>query len=135
RARGVFRGVPGSPLSFFGWSAVAAAWLSLGPTMYANGRRIGPGLYDLLYRWVPGFNGLRVPSLNFMLVAFFLAVLAGLGAASLLSDRRTAARVLVVVGMLAILAEGWRAALVTTVPLRSPVYDAIRELPPGTVVA
>ena len=39
---------------------------------------------------VPGFDGVRVPARFFMLVALFLAVLAGLGAAALLGRRRLA---------------------------------------------
>lgn len=133
--RRVVRGVPGSTVAFFAWGAVAAAWLSLGPTMYANGRRIGPGLYDVLYRWVPGFNGLRVPSLNFMIVAFMLAVLAGLGAAHLVSQRRWSGRCVVALGMIAIMAEGWNVATPIAVPALSPIYAVVRGLPAGAVVA
>ncbi|MBZ5556404.1 MAG: hypothetical protein LAO77_03910 [Acidobacteriia bacterium] len=143
------RGVPGSALAFFLCAAIAAAWMSLGPVMRANGRRIGPGLYDLFYQWVPGFDGLRVVSLNFMLVALFLAVLAGLGAAALLERRPVAGRSIVVLGILAILAEVWAVPTVTNVRMPAPgyawpppqvadvppVYSAVRELPPGTVIA
>ena len=133
-SRRVMRGVRGSAVAFFAWAAFAAAWMSLGPSMYANTRAIGPGLYALFYRWVPGFNGLRVPSLNFMLVALMLAVLAGLGAASLLQWKRKAGRLLTAAGMLLILAEGWSVAPTGAVPARGAVYDAIAAAPDGTVV-
>jgi hypothetical protein len=122
-------------VAFFAWGATAAAWMSLGPTMYADGRRIGPGLYYLFYRWVSGFNGLRVPALNFMLVAFMLAVLAGLGAAWLLRRWPEVGRGLVVGGMIAIVAESWSTTRPIPVPPAGPVYDAVRALPANAVVA
>ena len=135
RFRRMMRGTAGSPVAFFAWGTIAAAWMSLGPTMYANGRRIGPGLYDVFYRWVPGFNGLRVPSLNFMLVAFMLAIVAGLGAAELVSRWRVAGRVVTVVGMIAIVLESWSTTGPIPVPQLGPIYDAVRVLPAKTVVA
>ena len=134
-SRRVMRGVRGSAVAFFACAAFAAAWMSLGPAMYANTRPIGPGLYALFYRWVPGFNGLRVPSLNFMLMALMLAVLAGLGAASLIRWRRTAGELLTAAGMVVILVEGWSIAPTAVLPPRGAVYDAIAASPDGTVVA
>lgn len=148
-ARRIARGAPESSLGFFACAAVAAAWMSLGPVMRANGKRIGPGLYDLFYRWVPGFDGLRVVSLNFMLVALFLAVLAGIGASALLARRGDAGRWVVVVGMVAILAETWSVPTVINARLPAPgyawpprevstvppVYGMVRGLPEGTVLA
>ena len=134
-SRRILRGVRGSAVAFFAWAAFAAAWLSLGPTMYANTRSIGPGLYALFYRWVPGFNGLRVPSLIFMLMALMLAVLAGLGAASLMAWRRAAGQRLTVADMVLVLAEGWSVAPTAVLPARGAVYDAIAASPDGTVVA
>jgi len=128
------RGVRGSTVAFFAWAAFAAAWMSLGPSMYANTRAIGPGLYAVFYRWVPGFNGLRVPSLNFMLVALMLAVLSGLGTASLIRWRRQAGQILTLAGMALVLAEGWSVAPTAAIPARGAVYDAIAASPDGTVV-
>lgn len=149
--RRVVRGVPGSTLAFFACAAVAAAWMSLGPIMHANGRTLGPGLYYVFYRWVPGFDGLRVPSRNFMIVAFFLSILAGLGAAALLSRWRVG-RLLVVLGMIAIMAESWSVPTEANAPLAaygyrlppaeiagsrelSPIYVSIRDARAGSVVA
>lgn len=133
--RRVLRGVPGSTAAFFSWCAIAAAWMSLGPTVYANGRRMGPGLYDVLYRWLPGYNGLRVPSLNFMLVALMLAILAGLGAGHILSRWRDVGRWVVAAGMIAIVAESWSTMGPVPVPPAGPIYEAVRLLPAQTVVA
>jgi len=134
-SRRVMAGARGSAVAFFAWAAFAAAWMSLGPSMYANTRPIGPGLYAVFYRWVPGFNGLRVPSLNFMLMALMLAVLAGLGAAALIAWRRAPGRLLTAAGMVLILAEGWSIAPTAVPPARGVVYDAIAASPDGTVVA
>ena len=107
RVRRVARETAASPIGFFTVAAFVAAALCLGPTMYANGRAVGPGLYDVLYRWVPGFDGLRVPSLNSMIASVFLSALAGLGASALIGRWRRAGSFVVGVGMLAILAESW----------------------------
>jgi hypothetical protein len=62
----------------------AAAWLSLGPAPQVAGRPLDLlALYGWLYEYVPGFDGVRVPARFAMLVALFLAVLGGYGAAVL----------------------------------------------------
>ena len=59
----------------------AALWLSLGPSPQSLGRAVEIAApYRLLYEYVPGFEGLRVPARFAMIVAFMLAVLAGYGA-------------------------------------------------------
>jgi hypothetical protein len=84
---------------------------------------------------VPGFNGLRVPSLNFMIVALMLAVVAGLGAAAIQARWPHRGRFVVVAGMLAILAESTNTCVPFPAPDVPPIYDAVRTLPPETVVA
>jgi len=84
RARSFMRGVPTSALAFYVAAALAAFWLSLGPIIYSKGLRIdGDGPYWWLYLHMPGFDGLRVPARMGMLVALFLAVLGGYGAAAI----------------------------------------------------
>jgi hypothetical protein len=69
-----------SPVSFFAAATVIAIWLSLGPMPNAgDGRVSGIGVYSLLYDYVPGFNGVRVPARYAMIAGLFLAALAGLG--------------------------------------------------------
>ena len=46
----------------------------------ATARVSGFGLYGLLYEYVPGFNGVRVPARYAMIAGLFLAILAGYGA-------------------------------------------------------
>lgn len=151
RVRRVARETAASPIGFFTAAAIVAAALCLGPTMYANGRAVGPGLYDVLYRWVPGFDGLRVPSLNSMIASVFLSALAGLGASALIGRWRRAGSFVVGVGMLAILAESWSVPTDTNVRFHGagfawpsatiadgghlpPAYQLIRDLPARAVL-
>ena len=61
---------------------VLAWWLSLGPVPRVYGRALNLwSPYRMLYDFVPGFEGVRVPARFGMIVALLLAVLAGLGAA------------------------------------------------------
>jgi hypothetical protein len=84
RVRSLMRGVPTSAVAFYVAAALVAFWLSLGPAIYSKGLRVaGDGLYGWLYLNVPGFDGLRVPARMGMLVALFLAVLGGYGAAAI----------------------------------------------------
>src|SRR5262245_17461278 len=64
-------------------ATLAAASLALGPTIRSLGRPLMDGPYAILYAWLPGFDGLRVPARFAMLAALFLALLAGFGAAEL----------------------------------------------------
>jgi hypothetical protein len=60
--------------------------LSLGPDVTAWGHRLGPGPYRLLYRWVPGFQLVRIPERLGLLAMLFVGLLAGRGL-SLLETR------------------------------------------------
>ena len=64
-----------SPVIMFAFLIALAVWLSFGPN-YA--------LYGVLYDYVPGFNGVRVPARYAMIAGLFLAVLAGYGGAFVL---------------------------------------------------
>jgi len=76
-----------SPIFFALTAAIFAIWLSLGPLPYAGESRVsGFGLYGLLYNYVPGFNGVRVPARYAMIAGLFLAVLAGFGAKRIASN-------------------------------------------------
>src|SRR6185295_16187998 len=49
-----------SPAGFLAGAALCAAWLSLGPTVTSLGRTFpGLGVYDYLFRYVPGFGATR----------------------------------------------------------------------------
>ncbi len=151
RARAFVRGVPGSTLGFYATATLLAALFALGPRIMSAGRSIGAGPYALLYAFVPGFDGIRVPARFLMLVACFLAVLAGLGVAAWLGRvSRRAGIVLVSIASAAILAEGWVAPMPTNAMLvargfedpphslytgrdMGPLYQYIRDTP-GSIV-
>lgn len=69
---------------FFVIAFALAVWLSLGPAPQTLGRPLNlTGLYGVLYHYVPGFDGLRVPARFAMIGTLMLAVLGGFGAAAL----------------------------------------------------
>lgn len=85
RARAVARTALRSPILFFWAAMLLAFWLSLGPLPKAGPRPVSDaGLYGVLYEYVPGFTGVRVPARYAMVAGLFLAVLAGFGMAALI---------------------------------------------------
>lgn len=141
---------PRSLVGYLAISVVMAAVLALGPQITSGGTAIGTGPYAWLVAWIPGFDGIRVPARYLMLVALFLAGLAGYGAAALWRWRpRVAAGALVIAGLL-ILGESWPGAFKTNTRLWAegvelpprvlhmsddipPIYKHLRD-DPGPVV-
>jgi hypothetical protein len=100
-ARTLLRGIPGSAFGFFACSAALSALLTLGPVIEVGGTPTDlPAPYALLYAYVPGFNGLRVPARYAMLTACCLAVLGAYGARALMARGRVGVRVLGVLTLL-----------------------------------
>jgi hypothetical protein len=135
---------------FFVAAVVAAFVLSLGPVIRWGGVPLGTGPYLLFLEWVPGADGLRVPARFAMLVALFLAILGGYGAAAL--ERRLGRRggAVLAVGALFLL-EATAAPIALNIgsdtpglvpPVRfvrlgpnvAPVYHYLATLPEGSVV-
>lgn len=137
---------------FFAVAAVAAAFLAFGPRIEVMGRPMATGPYGLLFDYVPGFDGLRVPARYLMLVTLFMAVLAGLGAATLLSIRQRAVAIAVIAaGSAGILYESRVAPMATNQPVipdaryyapeppavgrrLNPIYRVVDQLPPASVL-
>jgi hypothetical protein len=91
------------PAAILSLLAAAAVVLSLGTRITAKGRVVLESApYALLYRFVPGFDALRVPSRFAMLVAFCLAGLVGIGIAAVGDDRRRRIAALVAGAFIAI---------------------------------
>jgi hypothetical protein len=109
RTRAAAVRVARSPLAFFAVATVVAMWLSLGPLPKAGDALVsGFGLYGVLYEYVPGFNGVRVPARYAMIAGLFLAVMAGYGIQAILRAGQTPRQFLlgvrpVVVGVIALL--------------------------------
>ena len=81
-AQAVARGGPG--IGFYGLLAGLSLWASLGPPF---------GLYTALYKLLPGFDLIRVPSRLAILTLLAVAILAGAGADRLVERVRPGARV------------------------------------------
>ena len=112
RARAFAQAWARTPIAFASVAALLAFALSFGPDIRSGGRLIGDSApYALLYSYVPGFDGLRVPARFAMLVTLFLAVGAGVGAAGL--EKRFARFGLVpLLFSLAVLSESFAAPIV-----------------------
>jgi hypothetical protein len=107
RVRGVAARMSRSTAVFFLALTVLAMWFSLGPEPKAGTQFVsGFGLYGVLYDYVPGFRGVRVPARYAMIAGLFLAVVAGYGAAELLNWKRKAGRALLAAAGVLALAEG-----------------------------
>ena len=107
RARSAAARSSRSPLMFFAVATLLAMWLSLGPLPKAGDSPVsGFGLYGVLYEYVPGFNGVRVPARYAMLAGLFLAVMAGYGVAVITRRAGTLVPASLAVVGLAILVEG-----------------------------
>jgi hypothetical protein len=131
-----------------------AFWLSLGPVPQGGGQPLGwPGLYGVLHNYVPGFDGLRVPSRFAMLFFVFLAVLAAIGVAVVERRGKLAGRALGVVALAIFLLQAQPGAFPLNQPLPSqglvtpppvyltpspglpPIYQAVDALRPGAILA
>jgi hypothetical protein len=124
-------------LQFYTLTAFLALLLSLGPAIHIFNRIVLPGPYALLYNWVPGFKGLRVPSRLSVMVMLALAVLSGLAAARWIKLMRSSwgkAAVPLVLGGLLLM--DFLSVPIPLARLESPgripaVYSAVRDLPQG----
>jgi hypothetical protein len=151
-ARRFVAGARDSAFGFYAIAALVAAMLALGPRVMSAGRSIGTGLYYWLFTFVPGFDGVRVPARYLMLVALFLAILAGFGAAATLVRWRRLGAALIACGSVLLLVETWPGPTPTNVRLvtrglelaprflssartLSPLYQLIRDEPGRVVLA
>jgi len=125
RARGFFLAV-----------LLGAMWLSLGPAPEALGRPVNLfGPYQLLFDYVPGFDGLRVPARFGMIIVLMLSILAGYGA-TVVGRYRGAAVVLSVLAVL-FLCEGVSVPFIIngTSPLTDFATPEARLYPPSRAPA
>lgn len=152
RVRRFLRGIPGAAIGFYAAAVVASFWLSLGPVPTAMGHSLhDPGLYLFFYKYVPGFNGLRVPARFGMLFMLFLAVLAGFGVRHVAERPRYGAIAASLLGIL-FLMEAYSAPIiingtpdspdlatpppyVLSGPDTFPVYRGVSSLPADALIA
>ena len=153
RARTTVGRVFASPEGLFAVVTLFAAVMAFGPDISTRGRLVQDAApYAAFYRYVPGFDGLRVPARFGMIVSLGIGVLAGLGAVVLGRLRRgawlvTAASVLIVVESCAVpiainrndtnYKQGGLALLPDTLAMGDaalPVYRLVAQLPATAVV-
>jgi hypothetical protein len=151
-ARAATRRWLASPAGIFTLVMLFAVVMSWGPSIHARGRTIAStNLYAVFYQFVPGFDGIRVPARFAMIVAFALAVLAGIGVATI--GRSGSARGIAIGASIAIVAE----SLAIPIPINQnsveygqtglaplpasisaspppPVYALVATLPPSAAV-
>ncbi len=150
--RAFLRGVPRSPGGFLIGAWIAAILLAFGPIITVKGQAIGSGPYLWLYQYVPGFNGMRVPARFFMVATVCLAALVGIGMAGIARRRPRLAAVIGAVALVGFLVESGVQPFITSKRLwvehfelesrdlasastLGPVYDTVKALPHGTVLA
>jgi hypothetical protein len=152
------RSLGGPRRSLVGWAAAAAFlafWMSLGPEPRVFGQPLrhaaSLSIYRLFFEYVPGFDALRVPARLSMLVALFVAILAGLGLPALI-DRFRRPWLPATTVALAFLAEAWFVPMtlnraieaprgtskppsrVAAVPADLPLNRFLRTLPEDAIV-
>jgi hypothetical protein len=96
RLRAVVRGTPGSAAGFFVGAGIIAVVLSFGPVIRTAGIDVVLGPYRWLYEYLPGFDGLRVPSRFALIVTLSLTVMGGYVLAALETRRPGRAAVLAI---------------------------------------
>lgn len=74
---------------FYLLASILALLLSLGPVIRFLGHDLFVGPYRILYNWIPGFQGLRVPSRFVVIMMLGLSVLSGIAVARLSRQRLT----------------------------------------------
>jgi hypothetical protein len=134
-ARDALRRVQRAWPAFFVVALLLAVWLSFGPVIQDGGRPLPAwALYRVLYQYVPGYDGLRVPARMAMLAGLFLSVLAG-WALSIFSGVFRSKGALAALGA-AFLVEANAAPIATAeAPRCAPIYEAVRSLPRDAVLA
>src|SRR4029077_8562347 len=96
-----------SPAGIFSAITLFAVIMSFGPDIHATGRLVSEtSLYAAFFRYVPGFDGLRVPARFAMLVTLGLATLTAFGVATLERGSRRRTGVVAGVAIALILLEG-----------------------------
>ena len=149
RLRAAFRGPRGSLAALSLACAFAAFMLSLGPRMETMNEFIGHGPYALLFKYMPGFNGLRVPSRYAMLVVLWLAVAGAYAAAAIARTRRWGAALVIACAVVAV-AESRPRRFDLDSPFQDPdsapltmrhrmkgaqpLYDRLKTMPRGVLL-
>lgn len=119
--------------------ALVAGALSLGPTIHLAGRPLLRGPYILLWRYLPGFQAVRVPARFAVLVMLALAGLAALGVQGLLARIPRAGQKWVAAGLLLVAVAEYVSIPLPVTPAAAAgptpsVYTWLAGQPPDTAV-
>lgn len=130
----LWRRRPGLAAALLGLGLFSLA-ASLGPEIWIAGRRLGPGLYGLLFDYLPGFRQIRYPERFAIFVNLTVAVLSAFGLSAVGGRSR---RLAWMIGFGALAEHLSVPQFLDEMPPLSQsrdVYAAVRELPAGAVVA
>ncbi len=136
--------VPGTLILWRRCPRLAAALLSLslfslvaslGPEIWVAGQRLGPGLYGLLFEYLPVFRQIRYPERFAIFVNLTVAIMAALGLGPVILRSK---RLAWAVALLALAEHLSLPQFLDPMPpaeVSRDVYTALRALPAGAVVA
>ncbi len=120
--------------------AILGWLLSLGPAVTLNGKKILTGPYELLWRFFPGFQAIRVPSRFSVMVVLALSILCGFALTAFLrkTKRLSFARILVILlAGLIILEEISFPLPLAPLPAKGklpPIYNHLASTPADSVL-
>jgi len=118
--------------------SILALLLAFGPVIQFFDRELFVGPYWLLYNWIPGFQGLRVPSRLVVIMMLGISVLSGMAIANFIRKRRSLKMRILVPFLLG----GLLLADYLSIPLPlagvhvkdeiPPIYSFLKNLPENT---
>ncbi|MFC2158332.1 discoidin domain-containing protein [Acidobacteriota bacterium] len=125
---------------FYLITAITAAILCMGPFITVGGNELFAGPYYVLFNWIPGFQGLRVPARFIILVMTALCVLSGWGVVKLKEAFGISWKKFIfplILGILILLEY-----ISIPIPMKEvkvgekipPIYSAVRDLPPDSAL-
>ena len=111
--------------------AIVGAVLSFGPEIRLTDEATLSTPYRWLYRYIPGFNGIRVPARHAVMAFVAIAMLAGLGTSRILaaSPRRHVAGALIALALLFDVQTYSTERAFPTAPAIPPVYEWLSDQP------
>ena len=126
-----------SPTVIFAAMTFFGTVLALGPRITFFDHHVGPGPYDLLYRFVPGFDDLRVPARFVAIMMLGIAMLAAMNTRRLLATIRSpVVRACAGCALIALVAIEYINRPNTLKYRYEPAeeYEWLKDAPPGAVL-
>lgn len=127
RLRGVINSLFTSRQGFYFIVLVLSFLFSLGPIIHLSGKEIITGPYIFLYKFFPGFDGLRVPARFVIMVALAVSVFAAYGTAGILEHFNAYWKKVAVTGVFSVIILFESASIPIPIP-SVPVGNAIPDV-------